>query len=194
MAPTDNPRGWIGVDLDGTAAKYGGYRGPTVIGDPVPEMAARVRAWLAQGRDVRIFTARAGDPRAVAAIRAWTRKHFGLELPVTNKKDPSMAESWDDRNVAVETNTGRVLGMGGAVSSTGGRTMPYDTPNMNQQSMMAQQLRARPPMEPMENDEGPEGCMCPECPMKEKCMAGGGGPSEEMRGGGMGGGMPMGVA
>jgi hypothetical protein len=30
--------GWIGVDLDGTLAIYGGWTGPRSIGEPVPKM------------------------------------------------------------------------------------------------------------------------------------------------------------
>ena len=50
--------GWIGVDLDGTLAEYGGWKGPDHIGPPVPKMLERVKSWIAEGRDVRIFTAR----------------------------------------------------------------------------------------------------------------------------------------
>lgn len=50
--------GWIGVDFDGTLAKYGKYVSPTHCGEPVPAMVARVKRWLADGREVRIFTAR----------------------------------------------------------------------------------------------------------------------------------------
>lgn len=50
--------GWIGVDLDGTLAHYDGWKGADHIGAPVPAMVERVKAWLANGREVRIFTAR----------------------------------------------------------------------------------------------------------------------------------------
>jgi hypothetical protein len=53
-----NKGGWIGVDLDGTLAKYDGWKGPEHIGEPVPAMVARVKAWLKARREVRIFTAR----------------------------------------------------------------------------------------------------------------------------------------
>ena len=53
---------WIGVDLDGTLARYEQYEGPMSIGEPIPEMVDRVKAWLAAGREVRIFTARVSDP------------------------------------------------------------------------------------------------------------------------------------
>jgi hypothetical protein len=49
---------WIGVDLDGTLAMYNGWVDETHIGEPVPAMALRVRAWLAKGHTVKIFTAR----------------------------------------------------------------------------------------------------------------------------------------
>src|SRR5690349_18780615 len=53
--------GWIGVDLDGTLAEYHGWKGVEHIGPPIPEMVARVKQWLAEGRDVRIFTARCSE-------------------------------------------------------------------------------------------------------------------------------------
>jgi hypothetical protein len=107
-------RGWIGVDLDGTLAHYDGWRGPEHIGEPVPTMVDRVRAWLEEGRDVRIFTARVGpQPSTVdvdgvhQAIRRWCLAVFGRALPVTATKDFSMVELWDDRCVQVVPNTGR---------------------------------------------------------------------------------------
>lgn len=108
--------GWIAVDLDGTLAHYDGWQGPTHIGPPIPAMAARVKKWLAEGKDVRIFTARAwasedADPyereSVLDVIRAWCRKHLGTELVITCTKDYGMIELWDDRAVQVEANTGR---------------------------------------------------------------------------------------
>src|SRR5207344_2652938 len=58
--------GWIGVDLDGTLAYYDQWRGPEHIGEPVPAMLERVQRWLAEGKDVRIFTARV--ERATVAL------------------------------------------------------------------------------------------------------------------------------
>jgi hypothetical protein len=112
--------GWIGVDLDGTLAEYGGWKGEDHIGEPVPAMAARVRLWLAEGREVRVFTARVFDGYTVVGNRArksaddirsiiqdWTYRHFGVRLPVTCTKDYGMIELWDDRAVQIEPNTGR---------------------------------------------------------------------------------------
>lgn len=112
-------QGWIGVDLDGTLAMYSGWCGADVIGAPVPLMVARVKRWLAEGKDVRIMTARvdgaketpAGIPPPVevitAAIQAWCLKHVGQSLPVTNRKDMHMIELWDDRACYIQPNTGR---------------------------------------------------------------------------------------
>lgn len=114
--------GWIAVDLDGTLAHYEGWNGGS-IGKPIPAMAFRVRKWLADGKDVRIFTARAAvtglrnqvggvddqvfATAAIIAIQAWTLEHFGKALPVTATKDFGMIELWDDRAIQVECNTGK---------------------------------------------------------------------------------------
>jgi len=117
-------KGWIGVDLDGTLAEYNGWVSEIHIGSPIPLMAARVNAWLNQGIDVRIFTARVDGGviakemgnekgelyknifRIESAIQDWTELHFGVRLPVTNKKDYGMIELWDDRAVRIIENTG----------------------------------------------------------------------------------------
>ena len=111
--------GWIGVDLDGTLAVYTEWKGPAEIGEPVPAMLERVQRWLAEGRDVRIMTARVysdGTPDrnvearfARHAIAAWCNKHIGRVLQITCTKDYSMIELWDDRAVTVEANTGKPL-------------------------------------------------------------------------------------
>lgn len=108
--------GWIGVDLDGTLAEYDGWKGPEHIGAPVPLMVERVKKWLAEGKDVRIFTARVshdGTPsrvrdavRAHNAIILWCADHIGAQLRITNVKDYAMVELWDDRAVQVVPNTG----------------------------------------------------------------------------------------
>lgn len=100
--------GWIGVDLDGTLAHYEGWLGPKHIGDPIAKMVERVKAWLAAGIEVRIFTARVSgdDGTCLAVIRSWCRTHLGTHLPVTCEKDYGMIELWDDRAVQVVENTG----------------------------------------------------------------------------------------
>lgn len=110
-----NKGGWCGVDLDGTLAYYDGFKSPEHIGAPIPKMVERVKRWLADGRDVRIFTARAcpGDKISAeevagvcAHIEAWCEEHIGKRLPITYAKDYQMFELWDDRAVQVIKNTG----------------------------------------------------------------------------------------
>jgi hypothetical protein len=104
-------KGWIAVDLDATLATYDGWVSEQHIGEPVPAMVARVKAWLAEGKDVRILTARVanGNQEARILIRNWCEVHIGVRLPVTNEKDFGMIELWDDRCVQVEKNTGQSL-------------------------------------------------------------------------------------
>jgi hypothetical protein len=113
--------GWVGVDLDGTLAFYQtGHFDPAVVGAPIPKMVERVKAWLADGVEVRIFTARVstdGSPQrdteaatSRAAIEAWCLEHLGAVLPVTNLKDYAMIELYDDRAVQVAQNTGEIVG------------------------------------------------------------------------------------
>lgn len=100
--------GWIGVDLDGTLAMYTTWQGIEHIGDPVPKMLERVMGWIEDGREVRIFTARACQPEAIPHIHAWCHKHIGHALRVTNVKDYSMVELWDDRAQGIVFNTGEI--------------------------------------------------------------------------------------
>lgn len=118
-------KGWIGVDLDGCLAHYDKWRGIGHIGDPVPAMVDLVKAYLAKGIEVRVFTARVcrdlelndASPRAVideadlvrTTIIAWCEKHIGQALPVTCSKDMAMITLYDDRCVQVEPNTGIAL-------------------------------------------------------------------------------------
>jgi hypothetical protein len=113
---------WIGVDLDGTLAIFGcdwpnDYK---QIGEPVMPMVKKVRQWIADGEDVKIFTARmdcfhpifghvsAEDVRR--PIEEWCLKHLGKVLPITNRKDYWCKAIYDDRARQVETDTGRIIG------------------------------------------------------------------------------------
>jgi hypothetical protein len=107
---TDN-NGWIGVDLDGTLAHYDHWRGVEHIGEPIKPMLDRVKTWIAEGRRVKIFTARvAGEPLAAAEarkhIQRWLKEQGLPRLHITNIKDFEMIELWDDRAVQVVPNTG----------------------------------------------------------------------------------------
>lgn len=109
--------GWIGVDLDGTLAVYGGWQGAWHIGEPVAPMVERVKRWVAEGKAVRIMTARVysdGTPErnrdaemSRDRIAEWCFKHLGFVLPVTCTKDYGMIELWDDRCVQIIPNTGQ---------------------------------------------------------------------------------------
>lgn len=115
--------GWIGVDLDRTLAFYDGWEGELVIGEPIPLMLNRVKAWVAEGREVRIVTARVapgsfnedGSSHNIAEVRSaiedWCEKHVGVRLQVTNEKDNHMYQLWDDRAIQVEPNTGIQIGL-----------------------------------------------------------------------------------
>ncbi len=111
-------KGWTGVDLDGTLAEYTGWQGVEHIGKPVPLMLMRVFGMLAEGKEVRIMTARAfrmlstdikeraEGLQAVKHIQDWLVKVGLPRLQVTCVKDFSMIELWDDRCVQVVPNTG----------------------------------------------------------------------------------------
>jgi hypothetical protein len=102
--------GWYGVDLDGTLAKYDGWKGTGHIGEPIPKMVERVKKWLKEGKTVKIFTARCcdGKKETVKVIEKWCEEHIGEVLEVTNIKDYGMVEVWDDRAVGVKINTGEI--------------------------------------------------------------------------------------
>lgn len=113
-------KGWIGVDLDGTLAHYesGDFGKP--IGAPVAAMVKRVQHWLAEGHEVRVFTARVShDGSQVRSYEAalshvliheWCIRHIGRSLKITCTKDHEMIELWDDRCVQVKQNTGEPVG------------------------------------------------------------------------------------
>ena len=100
---------WIGVDLDGTLARDLGSTRRDEIGSPIEPMLVRVQKWIAEGRTVKIFTARASSPKQVAAIKEWLASCGLPDLEVTNVKDLHMIELWDDRCVQVTTNLGEPI-------------------------------------------------------------------------------------
>jgi hypothetical protein len=109
-------KSWIGVDLDGTMAKYDGWINDGFIGEPIPAMINRIKKWLKNGIDVYVFTARVSsrnrDSKQIAIntqiIQDWCKKNIGTVLPVTAEKDLYMIELWDDRAVRVKFNDGSV--------------------------------------------------------------------------------------
>lgn len=106
-------KGWIGVDLDGTVARYesGDYAkyGGLHIGEPIPEMVTKIHQWNKDGYEVKLVTARAlQGPEVLEAIREWCRVHIGYTLTITNEKDRHMICLYDDRARHVQKNTGKV--------------------------------------------------------------------------------------
>jgi len=103
--------GWIGVDLDATLAEYTGWKGEKHVGAPVPAMLQRVKDWIAEGKTVKIMTARvsARDPEElsynVSIIQDWCVANGLPRLEVTCRKDYAMIELWDDRCKQVVPNT-----------------------------------------------------------------------------------------
>ena len=111
---------WIGVDLDGTLARYDGWQGIEHIGEPIPKMLERIKRWRKEGKEVKIFTARVSKQalrankvtmgRVLLPIKRWCFEHLGEYLEVTCEKDLQMVELWDDRCIQVVPNTGEVVG------------------------------------------------------------------------------------
>jgi hypothetical protein len=126
MVKTQGPQGWIAVDLDGTLAEYHGWTKWNEFGKPISAMVERIKGWLAEGKDVRIFTARINwDEKSVNkcyktgetftnvdmkyAIANYTEQHIGQRLRAQCYKDLHCIEIWDDRAVGVVANTGQTL-------------------------------------------------------------------------------------
>lgn len=114
---------WIGVDFDGTLAEYHEGQDIFTLGEPIPDMLFRVKKWVADGKTVKIVTARAASSgstnddgvvdnasfalQQVVLIQSWLVKHLGFALEVTACKDFRMTELWDDRAIQVVPNTGK---------------------------------------------------------------------------------------
>ena len=108
---------WIGFDLDGTLAKYDGWKGIEHIGEPVDTMVIIAKMLHRIGKKIKVITARVaprddgeGGDKAKKYVEAWCKKNLGFVPEITYEKDASMAALFDDRAVAVEQNTGKVLG------------------------------------------------------------------------------------
>ena len=104
---------WIGVDLDGTLAEYGGWKDQKIglVVEPIRDL---ILDWLEEGEcDVKIFTARLTmvEPKTIInEIQDWLEENGMPRLEVTNVKDHYMVELYDDRAVQVEFNTGYIMG------------------------------------------------------------------------------------
>ena len=126
--------GWYGFDLDGTLAKYDGWKGIDHIGEPVKPMVELMKRMHDEGKVVKIMTARvaprkledgtigeqftwltrdpssAPDARYTATqyILDWCEEvaHLGFVPEVVYQKDHLMLELYDDRVKQVVPNEG----------------------------------------------------------------------------------------
>ena len=105
----DKSKEWLGVDFDGTMSVYDRFKGNNHVGPPIPKMINRIKRWLSDGENVKVFTARADSEVARKAIRIFCKKHIGKILPITNKKDKYMKRLYDDRAEKVAKNSGEIL-------------------------------------------------------------------------------------
>lgn len=74
--------GWIGFDLDGTLAKYDGWKGFDHIGDPIGPMVALLKKLHAEGTKVKILTARvAPKDRQEVRPNPYVENHWCITSP-----------------------------------------------------------------------------------------------------------------
>jgi hypothetical protein len=108
MSPTSG--GWYGTDFDGTLAMHPDPERPwPACGRPIPKHVDRIKRLLAEGKEVRIVTARVSGPtRAMhrQLLDEWCQENLGTVLEVTNQKDFGMLVLYDDRCVQIIPNTG----------------------------------------------------------------------------------------
>ena len=127
--------GWIGFDLDGTLAIYEKWKGIDHIGDPVPAMVHRIKVLNAEGKRVKILTARVA-PRSILELDGqvgiqghyvkneqgvdqwltadyyickWCEKNLGFVPEITHEKDHLMITLYDDRVKQVIPNNGTLV-------------------------------------------------------------------------------------
>lgn len=82
-------KGWYGFDLDGTLAKYDGWKGIDHIGEPVKPMVDLIKRMHDEGKVVKIMTAR-------VAPRKLEDGTVGLETVMISSED--MRQFYNDKN------------------------------------------------------------------------------------------------
>lgn len=130
----ENGKGWYGFDLDGTLAKYDGWKGIDHIGEPVKPMVDLIKRMHNEGKVVKIMTARvapcrledgtigeqftwmarepSSDPAAkytaTQYIQDWCEEtaQLGFIPEVVYQKDHLMLELYDDHVKQVVPNEG----------------------------------------------------------------------------------------
>jgi hypothetical protein len=109
----------IAVDFDGTLCRYAGREyidfDPCKAGEPVELNVARVKAWLAQGEEIVIFTARMNPvyseeerTKSKKCIDDFCMENFGRIFEVTCEKHPRFKFMLDDKSVRVVRDTGEI--------------------------------------------------------------------------------------
>ena len=125
--------GWYGFDLDGTLAKYDGWKGIDNIGEPVKPMVDLIRRMHEEGKVVKIVTARVAPRKnedgtigeqgilmnneqgiaqhyvASYFIRKWCQNNLGFVPDIVYQKDHLMLELYDDRVKQVVPNEGWLI-------------------------------------------------------------------------------------
>ena len=84
-------KGWYGFDLDGTLAKYDGWKGIDHIGEPVKPMVELIRRMHDEGKVVKIVTAR-------VAPRKLEDGTVGLESAMISSEDMRQFYNGKDDN------------------------------------------------------------------------------------------------
>lgn len=122
--------GWYGFDLDGTLAKYDGWKGIDHIGEPVKPMVELIKRMHDEGKVVKIMTARIAPHKledgtvgesyitvpdgekgatrnyAHQFINDWCHFNLGFIPEIVYQKDHLMLELYDDRVKQVVPNEG----------------------------------------------------------------------------------------
>lgn len=125
--------GWYGFDLDGTLAKYDGWKGIDHIGEPVEPMVDRIKKMHNEGKVVKILTARIAPHKledgtvgesyitipdgegganrnyAHQFINDWCHFNLGFIPEIVYQKDHLMLELYDDRVKQVVPNEGLLV-------------------------------------------------------------------------------------
>ena len=126
-------KGWYGFDLDGTLAKYDGWKGIDHIGEPVKPMVELIRRMHDEGKVVKIVTARIAPHKledgtvgesyitipggengatrnyAHQFINDWCHFNLGFVPEIVYQKDHLMLELYDDRVKQVVPNEGWLI-------------------------------------------------------------------------------------
>ena len=123
---------WVGFDLDGTLAKYDGWKGIDHIGEPIKPMVDKIKKLREDGVMVKILTARVAPKKrsdgtvgedfvkvkwngkkvnkfAREFIAEWCHKNLGFCPEIVHEKDHSMKELYDDRCKQVLPNCGILI-------------------------------------------------------------------------------------